>query len=130
MEPHQQLAEFLPGAGERGGLSHRLATVSRIEWVLLLTRYVLYLFVVSLQVSGIETLPPGSLLLAAAAALAALLYTWIFAGRTMPIVGHGGQHGGGRGGWGGGWGSGGSPGGGFGSGGGGDFGGGGASGDW
>ena len=69
MEPHQQLAESPPGAGERDGLSHRLATVSRIEWVLLLTRYVLYLFVVSLQVSGIETLPPGSLLLAAAAAL-------------------------------------------------------------
>jgi len=73
----------------------------------------------------------SSLLLAAGAALAALLYTWVFAGRNMPIVGHGGNwggRGGGRGGWGGG--SGGGFGGGFGSGGGGDFGGGGASGDW
>ena len=73
----------------------------------------------------------SSLLLAAGAALAALLYTWIFAGRNLPIVGHGGNWGGGRGGHGGwGGGSGGGFGGGFGSGGGGDFGGGGASGDW
>ena len=70
----------------------------------------------------------SSLLLAAGAALAALLYTWIFAGRNLPIVGHGGNWGGGRGGWGGG--SGGGLGGGFGSGGGGNFGGGGASGNW
>lgn len=65
----------------------------------------------------------SSLLLAAAAGLAALLYTWIFAGRNMPIVGYGGRSGGG-------WGGGSRGGGGFGSGGGGDFGGGGASGDW
>lgn len=75
----------------------------------------------------------ASVLLAAAAALAAWLYTWIFAARSMPLVGHGGH-------WGGnsrsssssGWSghSSGGPGGGFGSGGGGDFGGGGASGDW
>ena len=72
----------------------------------------------------------ASWLLAAGAALAALLYTWLFAGRNIPIVGHGGGWGGGgRGGWGGGAG-GGFGGGGFGSGGGGDFGGGGASGDW
>ncbi|MBS0509514.1 MAG: YgcG family protein [Proteobacteria bacterium] len=72
----------------------------------------------------------SSLLLAAGAALAALLYTWLFAGRSVPLVGHGGGWtGGGRGGWGGGS-AGGLGGGGFGSGGGGDFGGGGASGDW
>lgn len=70
----------------------------------------------------------SSLLLAGGAALAALLYTWIFAGHSMPAVGHGGIRSGGRGGWGGD--SGGGFGGGFGSGGGGDFGGGGASGDW
>lgn len=69
----------------------------------------------------------SSLLLAAAAGLAALLYTWIFAGRNMPIVGYGGRSGGRSGG---GWGGGSGGGGGFGSGGGGDFGGGGASGDW
>lgn len=68
----------------------------------------------------------SSLLLAALAAFAALVYTWAFAVRSIPIVWHGG-------GWGGGWGGGrGGPGGGggFGSGGGGDFGGGGASGGW
>ena len=70
----------------------------------------------------------SSLLLAAGAALAALLYTWIFAGRSIPAVGHGGLRSGGRGGWG--RDSGGGFGGGFGSGGGGDFGGGGASGNW
>ena len=67
----------------------------------------------------------SSLLLAGAAAVAALLYTWIFAGRSIPIVSQGGYRGGGSwGGWGGG------SGGGFGSGSGGNFGGGGASGDW
>lgn len=69
----------------------------------------------------------ASLLLATAAGLAALLYTWIFAGRSMPVVGHGGHWGGGRGG---GWGGGSGGGGGFRSGGGGNFGGGGASGGW
>jgi uncharacterized protein len=67
----------------------------------------------------------SSLLLAGGAALAALLYTWIFAGRGVPIVPSGGWGGGG-----GGWGRGGGSGGGFSSGGGGDFGGGGASGGW
>ena len=68
----------------------------------------------------------SSLSLAVAAALAALFYTWIFAGRNAPIGGLGGPWGGVGGGRGGGhWG-----GGGFRSGGGGDFGGGGASGDW
>lgn len=69
MEPRQQHADAPPGAEERGGLSHRFATVSRIEWVLLLTRYLLYLFVISLQVSGMETLQAGSLFAAAGAAL-------------------------------------------------------------
>lgn len=71
----------------------------------------------------------SSLLLSAGAGLAALLYTWIFAGRGAPVVSRGGGWSGGHGG--GGWSSGGgSAGGGFSSGGGGDFGGGGASGDW
>lgn len=71
----------------------------------------------------------SSLLLSAGAGLAALLYTWIFAGRGAPVVSRSG--GGWSGGHGGGWGSGGSgDSGGFSSGGGGDFGGGGASGDW
>ena len=58
------------------------------------------------------------------AGLLALLYTWIFSGRSGPVI-----HGGSGGGWGGG-GSSSSGSGGFSSGGGGDFGGGGASGDW
>lgn len=71
-------------------------------------------------------LATASVLLAAGAGIAALFYTWAFAGRGAPIVWNGGGWGGGRGG---GW-SGGGGGGGFRSGGGGDFGGGGASGDW
>ena len=75
----------------------------------------------------------ASLLLALGAGLVALLYTWIFGGRSGLVL-HGGPGGfggwGGGGGRGGGWGGGGMGGGGFGSGGGGDFGGGGASGDW
>ncbi|MGD9774807.1 TPM domain-containing protein [Diaphorobacter sp.] len=64
----------------------------------------------------------SSLFLAGGVGLLALFYTWIFAGRGIPVIWHGGGGGGGgSGGWGGG---------GFGSGGGGDFGGGGASGDW
>lgn len=68
----------------------------------------------------------SSWLLAAGAAVLGLLYTWLFAGHNLPLIGHGGSWGGGgrSGGFGGG------SGGGFGSGGGGDFGGGGASGDW
>ncbi len=69
MEPRQQPADEPLRAEERGGLSPRFATVSRIEWVLLLTRYLLYLFVISLHVSGIETLQAGSLFVAALAAL-------------------------------------------------------------
>ncbi len=68
----------------------------------------------------------SSWLLAGGAAVAALLYTWIFAGRNIPVVSHGNYRGGS--GWGGG--AGGGTGGGFNSGGGGNFGGGGASGDW
>ena len=78
----------------------------------------------------------SSLLLAGGAGLIALLYTWLFGGRSGPVI-----HGGSAGGWGagaGGWGGGGSSrggggfgsGGGFSSGGGGNFGGGGASGGW
>ena len=80
-------------------------------------------------VGALAFLATASVLLASGAGIAALLYTWIFAGRGVPIVwnGGGGGHGGGwSGGGGGGWGGGG----GFSSGGGGDFGGGGASGDW
>ena len=61
------------------------------------------------------------------AGLLALLYTWIFSGRSGPVI-HGGSGGGSSAGWGAGGSS--SSGGGFSSGGGGDFGGGGASGDW
>ena len=69
----------------------------------------------------------ASLLLSVGAGVIALLYTWIFGGRSGPVaLGHGG---GASGEWGSG-GGGGSSGGGFSSGGGGDFGGGGASGDW
>lgn len=77
-------------------------------------------------VGALAFLATASVLLAWGAGLAALLYTWIFAGRGSPIVWHGGGggHGGGWSGGGGDWG------GGFSSGGGGDFGGGGASGDW
>ena len=71
-------------------------------------------------------LATASVLLSAGAGLAALVYTWAFAGRGSPVV-----FGSGGGGWGGGGGSsGGGGGGGWSSGGGGDFGGGGASGDW
>lgn len=71
-----------------------------------------------------------SVLLALGAAVAALLYTWIFAGRGVPIVWNGGGRGGGFGGGGFGGGGLGGGGGGFSSGGGGSFGGGGASGSW
>ena len=71
-------------------------------------------------------LATASVLLSVGAGLAALIYTWAFAGRGSPVV-----FGSGGGGWGGGGGSsGGGGGGGWSSGGGGDFGGGGASGDW
>ena len=70
-------------------------------------------------------LATASVLLSVGAGLAALLYTWAFAGRGSPVV-----FGSGGGGWGGGGGSSGGGGGGWSSGGGGDFGGGGASGDW
>ena len=71
-------------------------------------------------------LATASVLLSVGAGLAALLYTWAFAGRGSPVV-----FGSGGGGWGGGGGSsGGGGGGGWSTGGGGDFGGGGASGDW
>jgi uncharacterized protein len=80
-------------------------------------------------VGALAFLATASMLLASGAGIAALLYTWIFAGRGAPIVWNGGGWGGGHGGgWGGGGGFG--SGGGFSSGGGGDFGGGGASGDW
>ena len=66
-------------------------------------------------------LATASVLLSVGAGLAALVYTWAFAGRGSPVVfGGGDSHGG----------SGSSGGGGWSSGGGGDFGGGGASGDW
>ena len=68
----------------------------------------------------------SSVAVAVGAGLLALLYTWLFSGRSGPVT---------QGGWGGasrsgGWGAGSGGGGGFSSGGGGDFGGGGASGDW
>jgi len=92
---------------------------------------------------GLALLVTSSLLIAGGVTVLALLYTWLFGGRTGTVW-HGGggggaagglggwAGGGGMGGWGGGFGSGGSGGGGggFSSGGGGDFGGGGASGDW
>jgi uncharacterized protein len=73
----------------------------------------------------------SSLMVSTGAGLLALLYTWIFSGRSGPVI-HGGGGGSSSGGsWGGGSSSGsGSDSGGFSSGGGGDFGGGGASGDW
>ena len=69
-------------------------------------------------------LATASVLLSVGAGLAALVYTWAFAGRGSPVVFGGGGGGGSHGG------SGSSGGGGWSSGGGGDFGGGGASGDW
>jgi len=89
---------------------------------------------------GLALLVTSSLLIAGGVAVLALLYTWLFGGRTGTVWhgGGGGAAAGGMGGWaGGGWGGGGGGGfgsggggGGFSSGGGGDFGGGGASGDW
>lgn len=82
---------------------------------------------------GLALLLTSSVLVAAVVGVLALLYTWLFAAKGLPIVWHGGG-GGVPGGWSGGSSSGGSwggsSGGGFSSGGGGDFGGGGASGDW
>jgi len=72
----------------------------------------------------------SSLMVSAGAGLLALLYTWIFSGRSGPVI-HGGGGGSSSGGsWGGSSSSSSSDSGGFSSGGGGDFGGGGASGDW
>ncbi len=83
---------------------------------------------------GLALLLTSSVLVAVVVGVLALLYTWLFAAKGLPIVWHGGG-GGGPGGWSGGSSSGGSwggssGGGGFSSGGGGNFGGGGASGDW
>ncbi len=84
---------------------------------------------------GLALLLTSSVLVAVVVGVLALLYTWLFAAKGLPIVWHGGSGGGGPGGWSGGSSSGGSwggsgGGGGFSSGGGGNFGGGGASGDW
>lgn len=82
-------------------------------------------------VGGIAFLITSSALLAGGAGLIALLYTWLFSGRSGPVL-HGGPGGwsAGPGPWAGGAGGFGSRGGGFSAGGGGDFGGGGASGGW
>lgn len=75
-------------------------------------------------VGALAFLATASVLLSVGAGLAALVYTWAFAGRGSPVVFGGGGGGDSHGG------SGSSGGGGWSSGGGGDFGGGGASGDW
>lgn len=65
-----QEKQFVPaGSADSGGVPPRIAVVLRIEWFLLVLRYLLYLFAVLLHVSGVGLLPGATLAAIAGAAL-------------------------------------------------------------